>query len=121
MLARIVAAGQEIALLVEPEVSVLKEVSRAKAHWVFFSTETAHHSASLDSALAEFARIQSAAFAASKLGLRIGLHGPTGRQLPSVFQRIDVLEEVVPSPDLWSLALRLGWEGALREYRELMI
>lgn len=118
---RIIAGGQEVALLCEPEVNVIKELSRAKAHWAFFSTEVAYHAAGLDTATDEFARIQSAALAARKLGLRVGLYGPTGRQLPSAFARIEALEEVVPTPDLWSAALRLGWEGALREYRELMV
>ena len=33
---------------------------------------------------------------------------------------IPKLEEVIPTPDLWNLALRLGWEGAIAEYRSLL-
>lgn len=120
MIARITASGQEFAALVDPEPATIKESSRAKAHWVFFSTEPAFHAASLEAAQDELGRITSAALAANKLGLRVGLFGPVGRQLPAAFRAIPFCEELYPSPDVWSLALRLGWEGGLREFRELM-
>jgi hypothetical protein len=120
MMARITASGQENAVLVDPEPAAIKEASRAKAQWVFFSTEPAYHAAGPDAAQDELGRLTSAALAANKLNLRVGLIGPVGRQLPFALRSIAFCEEIFPTPDVWSLALRLGWEGALREFRELM-
>ncbi len=118
--ARISSSGQETAILVEPEPAIIREASRAKLRWVVFPTDSASGANSHDAAAAELARIQSAALAASKSNLRVALFGPMGRQLPSSFAEIPALEEVFPSPDLWSLALRLGWENAVVEFRNLM-
>ena len=68
----------------------------------------------------EIAKLTSAALAAEKLNLRIALYGATGNHLPSIFSAIPHLEEVYPTPDLWNLALRLGWERAIAEYRNMM-
>lgn len=112
--------SQEVAVLVEPEAASLRELSRARAHWGFFSTDALFRAASRAEAETEIARLTSAAVTAEKLNLRLALYGPTGRHLPATFAAIPHLEEVYPTPDLWNLALRLGWERAVTEYRNLM-
>jgi hypothetical protein len=112
--------SQEIAALIEPDAASLKELARARAHWAVFSTESLVRTGSLAEAQSEIAKLTSASVVADKLNLRVALFGPTGRHLPSTFASIPALEEVFPSPDLWNLALRLGWERAVAEYRTLM-
>lgn len=112
--------AQEIGVLIEPEASSLRELGRARVQWAFFSTEPLFRAVSLTEAEAEIARLTSAAVAADKLNLRVALYGPTGRHLPASFRNIPRLEEVYPTPDLWNLALRLGWERAVTEYRALL-
>jgi hypothetical protein len=112
--------AQEIGVLIEPEAAALRELSRARAQWAFFSSEPLFRAASQTEAEAEIAHLTSAAAAADKLNLRVALHGPTGRHLPAAFRNIPRLEEVYPTPDLWNLALRLGWERAVAEYCSLL-
>ena len=112
--------AQEIGVLIEPEAAALRELGRVRAQWAFFSSETLFRAASLTEAEAEIAHLTSAAVAAEKLNLRVALYGPTGRHLPAAFRNIPRLEEIYPTPDLWNLALRLGWERAVTEYRSLL-
>ncbi len=112
--------SQEIAALVEPDAASLKDLARARAQWAVFSTESLVRAGSLAEAENEIAKFTSAAVAAGKLNLRVSFYGPTGRHLPSAFASIPNLEEVIPTPDLWNLALRLGWERAVAEYRSLL-
>lgn len=112
--------SQEIAALVEPDAASLKDLARARAQWAVFSTESLVRAASLAEAENEIAKFTSAAVAAGKLNLRVSFYGSTGRHLPSAFASIPNLEEVIPTPDLWNLALRLGWERAVAEYRSLL-
>lgn len=114
------ASDQEVGVLVEAEAAPLKELSRAHVQWAYFSTEPAALASGIEAAQTEVLRLSSAALAAHRLGLRVALLGPTGRQLPSALARIEHVEEIYPAPDLWGLALRLGWEGALSEYQRLM-
>lgn len=117
---RLGEASQETAVYVEPEPAILREASRARVKWVFFPTEFVWAAESPEEAEAEIARLCSASVAASKIGLRIALMGRTGRHLPSALSRIPRVEEIFPVPELWEMALRLGWERAIVEYRELM-
>ncbi len=112
--------SQEIAVLVEPDAPALRELARARAHWAVFSSDALFRTNSAAEAEAEIAKLTSAAIAADKLNLRVALYGPTGRHLPTSFHSIPHLEELYPTPDLWNLALRLGWEGAIAEYRSLL-
>jgi hypothetical protein len=50
----------------------------------------------------------------------VALWGPTGRHLPQAFAALPHVEEIYPVPDLWAMALRLGWERAIEELRRLM-
>jgi hypothetical protein len=120
VLTRVVGAGQETGMLIEPEPAMLKDLSRAKVQWAYFSTEPAYHALSLEEAETELARLQSAMLAARHVNLRVALFGATGRHLPAAFAALPNLEEIYPAPDLWGMALRLGWEGAVAEYRHLL-
>lgn len=120
MAARVIGTSQEIAVLAQPEPNALKELSRAKIQWVYFSTDTVFQAAGREEAETELARLNSAALAANKVRLRVALIGPTGRHLPSSFASIPFVEEIYPVPDLWSMAFRLGWEQAVAEYRNLL-
>jgi hypothetical protein len=117
---RVIGSNQEIGILAPPEPSALKDLSRAKIQWVYFSTDPVFNAGSRDEAEAELARLNSAALAANKVRLRVALFGPTGRHLPPSFAAIPFIEEIYPTPDLWSMALRLGWEHAVAEYRNLL-
>ena len=117
---RMAAEGQEIGALIEPEPSSLKELSRARVQWAYFSTTKVFESATSAEAQAELARLTSAALAASKLNLRVALWGPTGRHLPPALGAIPNVEEIYPTPDLWTWALRLGWERAVTEFSRLL-
>ena len=114
---RVVRSGQEVGVLCEPEAAPLKELARAKAHWAYFSTARAYQARSAEETQMEIARLQSAAVAANRLHLRVALFGPTGRHLPSALTNVPHAEEIYPVPDLWSLALRLGWEKAVSEFQ----
>ena len=120
VVASVAGFSQEIAVLVEPDATSLRGLARARAHWAVFSSEALFRTNSASEADAELAKLTSAALAADKLNLRVALYGPTGRHLPASFSAVPHLEEVFPTPDLWNLALRLGWEGAVAEYRSLM-
>jgi hypothetical protein len=117
---RTIGSNQELGILAEPEAAVLKELARARVPWVFFSTEPVYAALSGEEAAMELARLRSAALAAGKLNLRVALYGPTGRHLPPALAALTGVEEIYPAPDLWALALRAGWEGALAEYRDLL-
>jgi hypothetical protein len=117
---RVVGVNQEIGMLVAPDPSAIKELSRARVEWVYFSTESAFRAASREEAEMETARLASAALAANRVNLRVALYGPTGRHLPTAFSAMSHVEEIYPAPDLWAMALRLGWEGAISEYRYLL-
>lgn len=117
---RMVGASQDIGVLVAPEPSAIKELSRARVQWVYFSTENVYHAAGREEAEAETARLASAALAANRVNLRVALYGPTGRHLPTSLGAMNHVEEIYPAPDLWAMALRLGWEGAISEYRFLL-
>ncbi|HEY3295846.1 MAG TPA: pyridoxine 5'-phosphate synthase [bacterium] len=117
---RVVGTNQEIGVLVAPDPVAIKELSRARVQWAYFSTENVYHAASREEAEAETARIASAALAANRLNLRVALYGPTGRHLPPSLGAMAHIEEIYPAPDLWAMALRLGWEGAISEYRFLL-
>jgi len=110
----------DLAVLIEPEVSALKELTRVRAHWAFFPTETAVSASTPEAAEAELARLTSACLAAAKIRLRVALWGPTGRHLPQAFAALPHVEEIYPVPDLWAMALRSGWERAVSEYRRLL-
>ncbi|MCX6600440.1 MAG: pyridoxine 5'-phosphate synthase [bacterium] len=110
----------ELAALIEPEVSALKELIRLHAHWAYFSTESVVAASTSQAAEAELARLTSACLAAAKVNLRVALWGPTGRHLPQAFAALPNVEEIYPVPDLWAMALRLGWERAIEELRRLM-
>ncbi|MBU0508224.1 hypothetical protein KKH27_05240 [bacterium] len=114
------AAGQDIGVLIEPDAAALKEISRARVNWAYFSTLRAFESATSEEAEAEIARLTSAALAANRLNLRTALWGPTGRHLPAALCAIPYVEEVYPTPDLWAMALRSGWERAVADYARLM-
>ena len=118
--ARAAISDQEIAVLVEPDVSALKELVRIHAQWAYFSTEAALLASTQEAAADELARLTSATLAANKVNLRVALWGPTGRQLPPAFAALPHVEEIYPVPDLWGMALRLGWERAIEEFRRLM-
>lgn len=117
---RVAAEGQEIGALIEPEPSALKELSRARAHWAYFSTTKLLESATPTESQAELARLTSASLAATKLNLRVALWGPTGRHLPPSLASVPHVEEIYPAPDLWTWALRLGWERAVAEFSRLL-
>lgn len=116
---RSAGSNQEVMVLVEPEVDILKKAVRCGCSWVYFSTKTLFECKSVDEAEAERGRISSAAMAANKLNLRVGVIGPTGQHLPSALAQILYIEEIAPSPDLWIQALRVGWESAVAEYLNL--
>jgi hypothetical protein len=120
VLTRVVAANQETGMLVEPEPAMLKELSRAKVRWAYFSTEPASQALTSEAAENELARLHSATLAARHVNLRVALIGATGRHLPSAFAALPHVEEIYPAPDLWAAALRLGWEQAVAEYRLLL-
>jgi len=116
---RSAGSSQEIAALIEAESSHLKSAIRAGVHWVYFPTKRLFECKSLEEAEAERSRLVSAALAASKLNLRVGLFGPAGRHLPASLAAIEGVEEIVPTPDLWTMALRSGWENAVSEFIQL--
>ncbi len=117
---QVAGAGQEVGVFAEPSGAALKELSRARIQWVFFSTEAIFRATQAQEAQDEIAKLSSAALAASRINLRVALWGPTGRHLPTALAAISGVEEIYPVPDLWSMALRLGWERAVSEYRILM-
>jgi hypothetical protein len=110
----------DLGVLIEPEVSALKELARLHAQWAFFPTESVLAASSPQAAEAELARLTSACLAAAKIHLRVALWGPTGRHLPQSFAALPHVEEIYPVPDLWAMALRSGWEQAVSEYRRLL-
>ena len=112
--------GFELAALIEPEVSALKELTRLRARWVCFPTESVVAASTPQAAEAELARLTSVCLAAAKVNLRVSLWGPTGRHLPQAFAALPNVEEIYPVPDLWAMALRSGWERAVSEYRRLL-
>ncbi|MBU0691257.1 pyridoxine 5'-phosphate synthase [bacterium] len=118
-LGRSAGSNQEVAVLIEPEAAMLKSAARIGCAWVFFPTNKLYECKSVEEAEAELGRITSAALAANKLNLRIGAIGPAGRHLPSALAQIPYLEELVPTPDLWTHALRVGWESAVTDYLNL--
>jgi hypothetical protein len=120
LLSRVAGQSQESGVLIEPEPAGLKELSRMHVKWAFFSTETLFNVPLPDAAEAEMARLTSAAAAANRLRMRVAMIGPTGRHLPATLAAIPFLEELYPATDLWSMALRLGWEGAVSEYCRLL-
>lgn len=118
--ARAGSGDQEFGILIEPEVSALKELVRMRAQWAYFSTEAAVNASTQEAAGDELARLTSAALAANKVKLRVALWGPTGRQLPQALAALPHVEEIYPVLDLWAMALRSGWEKAVSEYRRLL-
>jgi hypothetical protein len=120
ILMHLTTGGHELAVLVEPEIAVLKELARARAQWAVFPTENLAGAGSPEIAEAELARLTAAALAANRLKLRVGLWGPTGRHLPPALAAVPHCEEIYPAPDLWAMALRAGWERAVMEYQHLL-
>jgi hypothetical protein len=118
-ISRSAGTHQETAALVDPEIAILKSASRLGCAWVYFPTDTLYAAKSVDEGEAERARLTSAALAANKLNLRIGLIGPTGRHLPFTLASLPFVEEITPTPDLWVQALRVGWENAVAEFLRL--
>lgn len=116
---RSAGSNQEVAVLVEPEAAMLKTAARIGCAWVFFPTDKLFESKSVDEAEAERGRLTSAALAANRINLRVGVIGPTGQHLPSALAQVPYIEEIVPTPDLWVQALRVGWESAVADYLNL--
>jgi pyridoxine 5'-phosphate synthase PdxJ len=117
---RTASSTQETGVLIEPEAALLKELSRLRVSWAYFSTLNVFEAAGHEAAEAELARLTSATLAANKLGLRVALLGPTGRHLPPALAALPHVEEIYPTPDLWAWALRSGWEKATAEYIRLL-
>ncbi len=118
-IARSAGSNQEVVVLIEPEIALLKSASRIGCSWVYFPTNKLFECKSVEEAEAERGRITSAALAANKLNLRIGVTGPTGQHLLSTLAQVPYIEEIAPTPDLWVQALRVGWESAAAEYLNL--
>jgi hypothetical protein len=118
-ISRSAGSHQEIAALVDPEVAILKSAARLGCAWVYFPTETLYSAKSVEEGEVERTRLTSAALAANKLNLRVGLIGPTGRHLPSTLAEIPYIEEIAPTPDLWVQAIRSGWECAVADLIQL--
>lgn len=110
---RLVGTHQEVAVLVEPEPQVLKQVIRSRVNWVAFSTESLCHAVTRLGAEDELARLSSAALFARKGGLRVMLYGPIEQHLASSIGALESVDEVVPHPTLWQLAMRHGWEQSV--------
>jgi len=117
---QIAGAGQEVGVLCEAEAGALKELAKARVQWAYFPTAALFRAVSTEEAQDEIAKLTSAALAASRIRLRVALWGATGNHLPSALASIPFVEEIYPTPDLWSMALRSGWERAVSEYRYLM-
>ncbi len=117
MIARITSTGQEVGVLIDPEVAHLKEAARLKCRWAYFPTDNAYRATNSGEADDEIARICTASLAANRLGMRVGAIGPMGRHLSPALSEIPHLEELCPSSDLWISALRVGWDRALDEFR----
>jgi hypothetical protein len=117
---QIAGAAQEFGIVVDPEPSALKELSRAKLHWAYFSTEPVFGAAGPEEAEVQLARLASAAAAAHHLKLRVAMIGPCGKHLAPALAAVPHLEELYPAPDLWAMALRSGWEGAVSEFRRML-
>jgi len=111
---------QEIGVLVEAETASLKALAKTGARWAYLGCGAAHSCESTEAAEAELARLTSAALSANKLGLRVALHGPTGRQLPVALGALPHVEEIAPTPDLWVSALRIGFENAVQDFIRLL-
>jgi hypothetical protein len=117
---QLTGAAQELAGLVEPEPTMLKEFARTKAQWVFFQTNHICDAVNVQEAEAELARLSAATLIANKLNLRVALIGPMGRDYSAALASMPHVEEVFPTPDLWLIALRVGWERAIAEFRSFM-
>lgn len=113
---RLTGTHQEVAVLIEPDPQVLKQVIRSRINWVAFSTETLCHAESRVRAEDELLRLSSAALLARKNGLRVMLYGPVEQHLAASVASIEGVEELVPHPTLWQLAIRHGWEGAIEKF-----
>lgn len=110
---RLRESHQEIAVLVEPEPKWLKELIRARVQWVVYSTAHLDSAANRAQADDELARLNSVTALARKNGLRVMLIGPMTQHLAASINRLESVEELVPQPTLWQLALRHGWENSL--------
>ncbi|MBK6766323.1 MAG: pyridoxine 5'-phosphate synthase [bacterium] len=110
---RLVGSHQEVSVLIEPDPQVLKNLIRARVQWVVFATDRVHHAASRAQADDELARLNLIAALARKSGLRVMLYGPVEQHLAPSFAQLEAVEELVPLPTLWQLALRHGWENSL--------
>lgn len=119
-LTRLQDGNREVGVFVEPEPMTIKDAARLHVNWIYFPTSPLFAARDPEAAEAEIARLTSASLAARHLHLRIALHGPTGRHLPPALAALPHVEEIYPQPDLWSMALRLGWERAVTEYRQLL-
>jgi hypothetical protein len=119
-LKQVTGSSQEFGVVCDPEPSALKELSRAKVQWAYFSTVNVFGATDPDMAVAEVAHITSAAVAAHHLKMRVALIGPTGKHLAPALAALPHLEEIYPAPDLWAMAMRSGWEGAVSEYRRIL-
>lgn len=113
---RLAGTHQEVAVLVEPDPQVLKQVIRSRVSWVAFSTENLCHSESRVRADDELLRLSSTVLLARKNGLRVMLYGPVEQHLASSLGAMDGVEEIIPHPTLWQLALRHGWEQSLEVF-----
>lgn len=115
------ANGISVGVFAEPEIGVLKALSRVQVDYVEFDARGYTEAADSNDELVGLDRLSSAALGAVKLGLGVNCYGGIDfEHLPSLAQ-VPRLEDIGMGMSLAKRALLVGVDRAVREARELIL
>jgi pyridoxine 5'-phosphate synthase PdxJ len=111
------AAGIEVAVLLRPAVSLLKDLKRLGADFVVLDSSKLTSASSPAEELEAFEALESAALAANKLQLRVIAKGSLDHRTAGLLASLEIIEELVLDHRLFARAFLHGLDRAVAEYR----
>jgi pyridoxine 5-phosphate synthase len=115
------ASEIEVAALLHPNLSLLKEFRRMGGNFVVLDASALSAATDSRETLEAFEAIESAAIAASKLGLGVLAQGALDHRTAALLQTLGTIEELVLDQKLFARAFMLGLDRAFSEYRSVAV
>lgn len=115
------ASGVEASVLIAPVISQLKEVRRLEFDYVTLDTTRLARATTPAEAIDAFEQIESAALAATRLGLRVLAQGSLDARSAGLLAGLGTVEEVFLDHRLYSRAFLIGLDKAVAEVRDSIL
>ena len=120
MVADLEANNISTALLVEPEINILRSISRVNIDYVELSAHYYSHAPDTNDELIALDKIRSAAVAAAKLGIGVNCSGGLTTECLYDLAQIPNLEDLIIGSDILSSAMNIGIEKSVKNAIEII-